>query len=144
VIFGSILFYGACQPGPMRPIRVFGASWFFLAYLPISNLIDLNATVAEHWLYLPSIGFFVFVVSWALELPVRARRVAMIVGCFAVIGLSVRSFVRSTDWVSPETFYRRTLLAGGTCVRMAVNLAAMYTSRGEASRDESILRKVLE
>ena len=28
--------------------------------LPISNLFDLNATVAEHWLYLPSVGFLIF------------------------------------------------------------------------------------
>jgi Flp pilus assembly protein TadD len=144
IIFGLILIYGACRCGPMRSLRIFGVSWFVLTYLPISNLIDLNATVAEHWLYLPSIGFFIFVVSWAVELPARVRKVAMVVGCVAVMGLSARSFVRSSDWVDPETFYRRTLLAGGTSVRMAVNLAAIYTSRGEPSRAESILRKVIK
>jgi hypothetical protein len=31
-----------------------------LTYLPTSNLFGLNATVAEHWLYLPSVGFLIF------------------------------------------------------------------------------------
>lgn len=142
-IFGGILLYGALRPGPARAIRIFGASWFLLAYLPVSNLIDLNATIAEHWLYLPSIGFFVFVVGYALELPRRAWKLAMLAACLAIAGLSVRSFIRSSDWVTPETFYRRTLLGGGASVRMAVNLAAIYSQRGENARAEAILRKVL-
>lgn len=143
VTFGGILLYGAFRPGPARAIRIFGASWFLLAYLPTSNLIDLNATVAEHWLYLPSIGFFVFVVGCALELPRWTWKLATVAACVAIAGLSARSFIRSSDWVTPETFYRRTLLAGGTSVRMAVNLAAIYSQRGENGRAESILRRVL-
>ena len=69
------LLYGAFRAGPGRGLRFFGASWFLLGYLPISNLVDLNATVAEHWLYLPSVGFLIFVIGCALDLPVRYRRV---------------------------------------------------------------------
>src|SRR5262245_43364997 len=50
--FLGVLIYGAFRAGPSRGLRIFGASWFLLGYLPISNLIELNATVAEHWLYL--------------------------------------------------------------------------------------------
>src|SRR6185503_3879987 len=35
----------------------FALVWFFLFFLPISNLWPLNATLAEHWMYFPSIGF---------------------------------------------------------------------------------------
>jgi protein O-mannosyl-transferase len=143
VIFGGLLLYGAFRPGPTRTIRVFGMSWFLLAYLPTSNLIALNATVAEHWLYLPSVGLFLFVVGCGLELPRRTWKLATVAACLAVVGLSVRSFIRSSDWVTPETFYRRTLQAGGSSVRMAVNLAEIYSQRGENARAESILRKVL-
>lgn len=143
VVFGATLLYAAFRPGRARATRLFGASWFLLAYLPISNLIRLNATVAEHWLYLPSIGFFVFIVGCALELPRRAWKFAMATACLALVGLSARSFIRSSDWVNAETFYRRTLLAGGSSVRMAVNLAAIYSQRGENAKAETILRKVL-
>jgi tetratricopeptide (TPR) repeat protein len=143
VVFGAVLLYAAFRPGRARATRVFGASWFLLAYLPISNLVQLNATVAEHWLYLPSIGFFVFIVGCALELPRRAWKFAVATACLAVVGLGSRSFIRSSDWVNPETFYRRTLLAGGSSVRMAVNLASIYSQRGENAKAETILRKVL-
>ena len=51
---------GACWPGRGRALRRFGAGWFLLGFLPVSNLFALNASVAEHWLYLPSIGFLLF------------------------------------------------------------------------------------
>ena len=143
VIFGAFLIYCAFRPGPARAIRLFGMTWFVLSYLPISNLVDLNATVAEHWLYLPSIGFFIFVVGCFVELPRQTRKLATIAGCLAVCSLTVRSFIRSSDWVTPETFYTRTLLAGGASLRMAVNLAEIYSQRGENAKAERVLRRVI-
>jgi Flp pilus assembly protein TadD len=139
----AILLFGASRKGLAQPIRVFGAGWFLITYLPISNLVNLNATVAEHWLYLPSVGFLVFAVGCCLDLPLRGRRVALAVMCAAVVGLSARSFVRSSDWVSAQTFYQRTLLAGGISVRMCVNLATIYSQQGEKDKAEKMLRKVL-
>ena len=40
------------------PLFFLGSAWFFLALLPYLNWFPLNAEMAEHWLYLPSIGFF--------------------------------------------------------------------------------------
>jgi hypothetical protein len=57
LLTATFLIYGAFRKGKAQPIRIFGAAWFGLAYLPVSNLFPLNATVAEHWLYLPSVGF---------------------------------------------------------------------------------------
>ena len=68
------LIVAASRKGPARGIRMFGAAWFFVAYLPTSNLFELNATVAEHWLYLPSVGLLIFAAGCWLELPPAARR----------------------------------------------------------------------
>ncbi len=134
---------GCCRGGAGQAMRIFGAAWFLLAYLPISNLVELNATVAEHWLYLPSVGFLLFLAGCAMETPVRARRVVLAGACLAVLALSARSFVRSTDWVSPEVFYQRTIAAGGTSTRVSVNLAQIYTAQGEYAKAEAIYREVL-
>jgi len=64
--------FGALRQGNGHRLRIFGVAWFFLAYLPISNLVELNATVAEHWLYLPSVGFLIFASGCVLALPLRA------------------------------------------------------------------------
>jgi Flp pilus assembly protein TadD len=58
--------------------------------------------------------------------------------------LSVRSYLRSTDWATPEGFYRRTLAAGGTSARTGLNLGQIYANRGEYAEAEKIFRKVLE
>jgi Flp pilus assembly protein TadD len=144
LLVAATLLFGALRRGAARPIRLFGAGWFLIAYLPISNLFSLNATVAEHWLYLPSVGFLVFVAGCCLELPRVGRKIALTVACVVVLGLGARSFVRSTDWVTAETFYQRTLLAGGASLRMCVNLASIYTNRGEKAKAERMLRKVLQ
>jgi hypothetical protein len=92
LVLGGLLF-GALKKGAGQRMRVFGASWFLLAYLPISNLFDLNATVAEHWLYLPSVGICIFLAGILFELPARWLRPAIAVACVAVAALSVRSVI---------------------------------------------------
>jgi tetratricopeptide (TPR) repeat protein len=135
--------FGAFRKGAGRSARIFGASWFLLTYLPISNLFQLNASVAEHWLYLPSVGFMIFLAGIAFELPARFRRGAFAAACAAVIALGARSAFRSSDWIDPETFYQRTFMAGGSSCRVGVNLAMLYSKRGEYGQAETILRKVL-
>ncbi|MEY2489142.1 MAG: protein O-mannosyl-transferase [Verrucomicrobiota bacterium] len=143
LLLGALLF-GALRKGAGQRARIFGASWFLLTYLPISNLFDLNATVAEHWLYLPSVGFCIFFAGVLLDLPTRYLRATAALACAAVVVLSLRSAVRSSDWADPETFFRRTFAAGGSSSRIGVNLGVIYALRGEHVKAEAILRKVLE
>lgn len=135
--------FACCKRGRGRNMRIFGAGWFAVAYLPISNLIPLNATVAEHWLYLPSVGFLIFLAGLAVELPVRYRRAVSAFACIAVIGLGARSVVRSTDWADEETFYTRTIESGGCSTRAAANLAEIYSAKGNDAGAERVFRRVL-
>ena len=140
----AVFSYGALNKGRGQGLRVFGAAWFIASYLPISNLFQLNATVAEHWLYLPLVGFLIFGFGCAIELPIRYRYATTVLALIAAGGLSVRSFVRSGDWADEETFYQRTLAAGGESARVSVNLAQVYVRRGNYAAAEKILRHVVE
>ncbi|MBA2744186.1 MAG: tetratricopeptide repeat protein [Chthoniobacterales bacterium] len=140
----TLLVFGAARKGAAQQIRAFGAVWFIIAYLPISNLLPLNATVAEHWLYLPSVGFLLFLLGCYLELRSSFRRYVSAVACIAVVALSARSFVRSGDWVSPETFYRHAIASGAAKTRMALNLGLIYAEQGNYAKAEQLLRKVVE
>jgi tetratricopeptide (TPR) repeat protein len=135
---------GCLRRGKGQAFRIFGAAWFLAGYLPISNLMPLNATVAEHWLYLPSVGFLIFLLGCVIELPVRFRQASIAFACLALLGLSARSMVRSTDWADEETFYTRTIQSGGSSVRAAVNLAEIYSQRGDTAAAERLFRLVLE
>jgi len=127
-----------------RELRWAGAAWFVLAFLPISNLFPLNAEVAEHWIYLASIGFILFGAGAMLALPARAQRWALAATFLFVAGLGARTTVRSGDWVDAETFYRRTLAAGGISPRVVLTLAGLYGQRGEWVAQENLLRRLLE
>jgi len=140
----TCLIAGAVRPGPGRPLRLFGSAWFILTYLPISNLFELNATVAEHWLYLPGVGFILFVAGCLMALPRPVVRLAPVLACLFVMGLSARSYVRSGDWLNSEVFYTRTLAAGGGSVRVVLNLGLVYAAKGEYRHAEALLRRALK
>jgi Flp pilus assembly protein TadD len=115
-----------------------------MAYLPTSNIVELNATVAEHWLYLPSIGFLIFLAGCAVELPRSWHKAGVAFACAAVLALGIRSAVRSSDWESNETFARRTIAAGGASIRVALLLGQVYLNRGDYVEAERLFRKALQ
>ncbi|HEX4640345.1 MAG TPA: tetratricopeptide repeat protein, partial [Chthoniobacterales bacterium] len=135
--------YGTRRAGPARLVRVFGVGWFVIAFLPISNLIELNATVAEHWLYLPSIGLLIFACGWVMEFPFTTRRILTVGASIAIVGLTVRSVVRSSDWSSPETFYRHSLASGAAKPRIALNLSIALAEKQDYKKAEPLLRKLV-
>jgi Flp pilus assembly protein TadD len=135
---------GALRSDRGQRLRIFGAAWFLLAYLPISNLIELNATVAEHWLYLPSIGLLIFFAGIALAFPPSWHRASVAFASCAVIALGVRSTVRSGDWLSNEIFAQHTMAAGGASIRIALLLGQTYVQRGDYAAAERIYRKALQ
>ena len=136
--------YGCARRGTGQRMRIMGTVWFFAAYLPISNMVQLNATVAEHWLYLPSVGFLLFLGGCALDLPRRFGTGLTAVAAITILALSVRSAIRSSDWGNEEKFYKRTIAAGGVSPRVGVNLAQIYANRGENAMAEKMLRHIVE
>ena len=140
----AMFIWGCVRAGPGQRIRIIGTIWFFAAYLPISNIVQLNATVAEHWLYLPSVGFLLFLGGCVLDLPRRFGLGLTALAAIAILAFSIRSAIRSNDWSNDETFYKRTLAAGGISARVYVNLAQIYASRGEYAAAEKILRRIVE
>ena len=141
-LFAALVF-GSVWRGRGQVIRIFGAGWFLASYLPISNIVPLNATVAEHWLYLPSVGFLIFLTGCLIELPQRFQRITVTCVLFVAAALGARSYVRSSDWVTAETFYRRTIASGGGSPRSGLNLGEIYLDHGDYAEAEKIFRKVL-
>lgn len=122
-------------------VRIFGAIWFLIGFLPISNLFPLNAQSAEHWIYMPSIGFLVFLAGCYLAVPQKQARWLFVPVCVAIVLLGVRTWVRSGDWISPEVFYSRTFRSGGGTCRICLNLSEVYAQQpGGLPKAEELLR----
>ena len=113
-----------------------------IAYLPISGAFPLNATVAEHWLYLPTAFLFLagMLTITRLNLP------GALVGTVLVIWfgfLGARTWIRTFDWRDQRTFIERTIAHGGDTPRMWINLATVETSEGHLDSAKEALNRAL-
>lgn len=123
---------------------------FALAYLPISNVVPLNATIAEHWLYVPSAFLFLaaalaFAAWWEahkqMAAPLRLGLSALLVAWAGLLG--ARTFIRQEDWRDQRTFIERTIRAGGDSARMFMNLANVESNAGQHARAIELYRAAL-
>ncbi len=99
---------------------------FVTAYLPISNLLPLNATVAEHWLYFPSA--FLFTAAGLCLMHRRFSKPLLLAPW--VLFLCVRTYTRNCDWSDSRTFFERTIANGGNSARMLMNLGGLESAQG--------------
>lgn len=130
-----------------RPVAAFCLGALTLAYLPISNLFSLNATVAEHWLYVPSAFLFLAVASTLPALTGRIPAIARlatagVLVCW-VLALGTRTALRQADWRDQRTFIERTIAAGGDSPRMLMNLANLELASGHAEKTLTLYREAL-
>ena len=110
-----------------------------ISYLPVSGIIFLNATVAEHWLYLPSAFLFLalcLTTSTLFDRPregwaARARNAFLVGAAVWMAFLAGRTFVRTFDWKDQRTFLNRTIANSGDSARMLINLAGLELSQGQ-------------
>ena len=124
----------------------FSISWFFIGLLPVSNLYPLNAYMAEHWLYLPSIGFFI-ILSKCLSRMYRAGHLRIFTAVF-IVGLlffySNLTIKQNEYWRSPIVFYKRTLRYAPDNNTLLNNLANAYRADGRYNKAIILFEKLLE
>ncbi|MFC1508588.1 tetratricopeptide repeat protein, partial [Candidatus Omnitrophota bacterium] len=114
----------------------FSLAWFFIAIFPNSNIIPINALIYEHWLYLPSIGFFI-IMAWVLtELYKKGRLLKYIALLFLIViplFYIFRTIERNKDWHDPVSFYESTIKYNPDSARIHNNLAMAYVDEGKLS-----------
>jgi tetratricopeptide (TPR) repeat protein len=101
-----------------------------IAYLPVSGIFLLNATVAEHWIYLPT-AFLFLAAGRAIS---RFSIFNTVLGSALAVWflfLGGRTWIRTFDWKDQRTFLERTLASGGDSARMLINLAGLELNDGQ-------------
>jgi Flp pilus assembly protein TadD len=140
-----------------------------IAYLPICGLFSLNASVAEHWLYIPG-AFLILAVVITLSrrslfgpagvhfritppgqpprepapvagFPLRPLYLFLLLLWAAYLG--ARTYIRSPDWHDQRTFLERTIADGGDTARMYINLGALDLDEGDTPTAISHLKFAL-
>lgn len=130
-----------------RNIVFFTLTWFMIGILPASGLIyPINAYMAEHWLYLPSIGIFLLL-SKGLVLLFEEKGLKSISVGALILFLGFYAFLTVNQngyWKAPIPFYERTLKYANNSSRVYFNLANEYRRIGEFDRSVMNYHKALK
>ena len=123
-----------------------------ICYLPVSGIFLLNATVAEHWMYLPSaflfLGAFVsihaVIENWhRLGLTILSM-VTVTTAALWITFLGGRTFIRTFDWKDQQTFLATAIAHGGDSSRMLTNLGTLELAEGKIDAAKSHLESALQ
>lgn len=116
---------------PYRPRLALGIGWFYLALLPVSQIVPIQNLVADRYLLLPSAGA---VIALAAALPDRDTRwdaPLLASGTLAVMVLSVMTWRQSAVWHDTVSLWRPVVAQHPELERGWVSLGGAL---GEAGR----------
>jgi tetratricopeptide (TPR) repeat protein len=137
IILIALFVYWLLRARKRNPAAFLSLVFALITYLPISGIATLNASVAEHWIYLPSAFLFLAAalqidraVSRTASHRIRGLLIPTIVVVWAIF-LGVRTFLRTFDWKDQRTFLERTIASGGDSARMLINLGAFELNQGK-------------
>lgn len=124
----------------------FGLAWFFLALLPVSNLYPINATMAEHWMYLPSVGLFLIAAKGlnAIYEKEGLRNWFMPIVLVLAVFYSSLTIAQNGYWRDEIAFYEKSLRYAPRSMRMHNGLALAYYEAGEKDKAISAYKKAIE
>ena len=149
LIAGGIAWW--CRARRRAPIAALALIAGLVAYLPVSNLFALNASVAEHWLYVPLAFLFIAAAATiSSNRPTRQVRGHRQIAALSFVAfvpwvtwLGVRTWQRQPDWKDQRTFLTRNIAAGGDSARMRVNLGQVESAAGRDDLALEEMRKAL-
>ena len=105
-----------------------GLVWFFVCLVPMSNILPINTTLGDHWLYLPGIGLSLAVIGGLADaVKSQGGRRSLLAGyglALAVFtGLTIR---QNTIWADPKKFFELALVYSPDSFRAHNELGVLY------------------
>ena len=124
-------------------------SIFLCSVLPVLNIVPIYPSMAEHYLYLPSIPFFLLVAEGFdrkrgifPEGPVKKG--CALLGCLVLIGYGTRTILRNQDYADEISFFEETRRYTPQSSLIHGNLGALYLARGRPAEAIPELQRALQ
>ncbi|MBI4218421.1 MAG: tetratricopeptide repeat protein, partial [Elusimicrobia bacterium] len=88
-------------------LALFSLLWFFLTLTPTSSFFPINDAMTERRLYLPSVGFFLFLTSVILSFARHSReRLPSILAAIYILALGTLTFQRNLLYQNPLLLWK--------------------------------------
>ncbi len=110
----------------------FGIFWFFITLSVESSIIPIESVIYEHRLYLPSVGFFIAIVSLAVivkEVVLSGSKVDALLLPFAallIITLAGGTYARNNVWRERSSLWKDVVTKSPGSIKSQSNLAKAY------------------
>lgn len=110
----------------------FGAIFFFISLLPVSNIFPMSNNMAEHWLYMPLMGAAIFIsflgiYFWDSMAWLRPLIASLFTAYF--IFFAYQTADRNLDWKDNFTIYTHTLKYAPDSIKMLNNIGNLYHAK---------------
>jgi protein O-mannosyl-transferase len=130
----------------------FGWVWFFVAMLPMSNIVPINTTMADHWMYLPSVGFFAafvggtsdFIMSRQEALRGALKKLFTLLYIGIIVALIFLTLKQNRIWANPEDFFKLAIDSNPKTFRAHNELGVLYLNKQQLVLAEEEFRKAVE
>jgi Tfp pilus assembly protein PilF len=142
---GVYFFRRSRANGDASRILAFGIFWFFITLSVESSVVALADVISEHRLYLPSVGFFIFVVPAAFLFNDKRFKTAVVSGLVMLSLVSTGiAYQRNRVWCCSMTLWEDAVKKSPLKRRPRNNLGMAYFSEGRLGRAKEQLYKALE
>jgi protein O-mannosyl-transferase len=118
-------------------VIAFGIFWFFVTLSVESSIIPIRDVIYEHRMYLPSVGFFMAIMSGIVLIYVKlANRTNWVATAFMsvmiliLISLSLAAYARNVVWSDKVTLWKDVVKKSPYKLRPHNNLGEAYQERG--------------
>ena len=124
----------------------FGIFWFFITILPESSLIHVKKDVIfEHWLYLPLVGYSLFLVTTAYQLLGKKGFKSMVIVLLILVACySSLTYARNFIWKDEITLWNDTVRKSPQAPRPYIILGLAYGDKGDYDKAISNYNKAIQ
>ncbi|MFA5146779.1 MAG: tetratricopeptide repeat protein [Candidatus Omnitrophota bacterium] len=126
----------------------FAMGWFFISLLPVLNIVPLKALEAERFLYLPSIGFCIFLAAMMEKFTRgsdgragRRRLIAIVAAVLIASAYSVRTMERNEDWKNAVAICEKNIEVTPLNSWVFNSLGTYLTEKGDYEKALRYLKK---
>lgn len=107
-----------------------GLLWFFIALLPVSNVIPTGIIMAEKYMYLASFGISLIWGIVIVFLLTNTKKMIPVLGAIVLVAVAgsygAKTYARNFDWYSNQTIWQATLDKRPDYGRVYSNLGFSY------------------
>ncbi len=128
-----------------QSILGFAIAWVIITLLPYTNIIPLYSYMAEHYLYVPHVGFSLILGHLVMRLshyPIL-KRIALFISVGVVSIYCILTIKQNSYWNEEIGFYERTIRYNPTRDFLYNNLGAAYGRKGNFNKEMEAYQKAL-